>query len=256
MIEVHNIHAGHGAGPDVVDGVSLTAEPGSVTTLIGPNGCGKSTLLKTMTHLLTPRSGRVCVDGRDLHSLSAKEAARTVALLPQHPAAPAGLTVGELVSRGRHPYRRFGRGAEGTREIEAALERTGVAEFVSRDIAELSGGQRQRVWLAMALAQSTPVLLLDEPTTYLDPAHAVSVLELARELARDGLTVVMVLHDLMLAGAYSDHMVVMRDGRVMARGIPREAITRDSLAQAYGLDAEVWDDPRGTAPIVVPRGVV
>ena len=256
MIEVHNVHAGYGDGPDVVAGVSLTAEAGSVTTLIGPNGCGKSTLLKTMTHLLAPRSGRVCVDGRDLHSLSAKEAARTVALLPQHPVAPAGLTVGELVTRGRHPYRRFGRGAEGAREIEAALERTGVAEYVSRDIAELSGGQRQRVWLAMALAQSTPVLLLDEPTTYLDPAHAVSVLELARELARDGLTVVMVLHDLMLAGAYSDHMVVMRGGCVMARGVPEEAITRDSLARAYGLDAEVWDDPRGTAPIVVPRGVV
>lgn len=257
MIAVENVYAGYTPERDVVRGVSLRARAGEVTTLLGPNGCGKSTLLKTMSRLIRPRAGAVTVDRRDVHALQAREAARTVALLPQQPMAPAGLRVAELVARGRHPHRGwFGGPSTADRAaVEAALERTDTAALADRDVAQLSGGQRQRVWLALALAQETPVLLLDEPTTYLDPAHALATLELCRELAREGRTVVMVLHDLMLAGAYSDAMVLLREGEVIASGTPREALTPEVMARAYGLRAEVWPDPRGTAPVIVPRGV-
>ncbi len=209
-----------------------------------------------MSRLLPPRSGRVLVDGTEIHRLSARDAARTVALLPQNPVAPEGLTVGELVARGRHPHRVWWRGEtrEDAAAVDAALEETGTAGLVDRDLATLSGGQRQRVWLGMVLAQDSPVLLLDEPTTYLDPAHAVEMLELVRSLARSGRTVVMVLHDLMLAGAHSDRIVVLGSGRILADGTPRESLTEPTLAEAYRLRADVLDDPRGTVPIIVPRG--
>ncbi|KQB84964.1 ABC transporter ATP-binding protein [Corynebacterium oculi] len=257
MISVEDVYSGYQPERDIVRGVSLRAHEGKVTTLLGPNGCGKSTLLKTMSRLLTPRVGEVQVGGRNIHGLEAKEAARTVALLPQQPVAPAGLRVGELVARGRHPHRGWigGPSAADRAAVEAALERTDTAELADRDVAELSGGQRQRVWLALALAQETPVLLLDEPTTYLDPAHALATLHLCRELAREGRTVVMVLHDLMLAGAYSDQMVIMREGQVLASGTPTEALTPETMERAYGLRAEVWPDPQGNAPVIVPRGV-
>lgn len=257
-LEIKDVATGYGDGADVVRGVSLTAEAGTVTTLIGPNGCGKSTLLGTVARLLEPRQGAVTLDDVDLHTLAPREAARRVALLPQHPSAPTGLTVGELVARGRHPYRgRFrGESAEDRAAVARAMERTETTELALRRLETLSGGQRQRVWLAMALAQDTPVMLLDEPTTFLDPAHAVSMLQLVRELARDGKTVIMVLHDLTLAGMYSDRLVVMRDGVVLAAGASSQAVTPEVLAEAYGLRAEVWDDPRSQAPIVVPRGVV
>ena len=258
MIEAREIYSGYTPECDIVRGVNITARQGQVTTLMGPNGCGKSTLLKTMSRLLSPRKGSVTVDGTDVHGLEPKEAARTVALLPQHPMAPPGLRVGELVARGRHPHRGWlgGNSAADRSAIEAALERTDTAALVDREVAELSGGQRQRVWLALALAQETPVLLLDEPTTYLDPAHTLSTLALCRDLARDGRTVVMVLHDLMLAGEYSDEMVVMREGQVIAQGAPNEALTSEVLARAYGLNAEVWPNPQGNAPVIVPRGIV
>lgn len=181
-ITARGIVAGYGDGPDIVRGTSLTAEAGRVTTLLGPNGCGKSTLLCTMSRLLAPRSGSVEVGGVDVHSLSARDSARRVAVLPQHPMAPEGLTVGELVARGRHPHRPRWRGSSAhDREVVGrALERTGTSALVDRDLAALSGGQRQRAWLAMAVAQDTPVLLLDEPTTYLDPAHAIEMLDLVR----------------------------------------------------------------------------
>lgn len=252
------IRAGYGAGPDVVHGVSFTARAGEVTTLIGPNGCGKSTLLKTMSKLLAPREGTVTLDDAPIHALTPREAARLVALLPQQPTAPDGLYVGELVARGRHPHQGRLRGeSPADREaIARACEATSITELLDRDIAALSGGQRQRVWLAMTLAQDTPLLLLDEPTTYLDPAHAMEMLALAREQARRGKAVVMVLHDLMLAGMFSDTMVVLKDGRVLAQGSPAEALTPDVLARAYGLRAEVWEDPAGVAPVIVPRGTV
>lgn len=258
VLEAKEIRAGYDDGTDVLRGVSVTARAGEVTTLIGPNGCGKSTLLKTMSKLITPRSGSVTLDGQDIHSLSAREAARRVALLPQHPVAPDGLYAGELVARGRHPHqgRLRGQSAEDREAIARACDATEITELLDRDIASLSGGQRQRVWLAMTLAQDTPVLLLDEPTTFLDPAHAMGMLQLAREQARAGKAVVMVLHDLMLAGMYSDTLVVMKTGAVIAAGTPSEALSPEVLATAYGLRAEVWDDPAGTSPVIVPRGIM
>ena len=252
------IRVGYGDGAEVLHGIDLTARAGEVTTLIGPNGCGKSTLLKAMSKLLVPSAGMVHVDGVDIHSLSAREAARRVALLPQHPSAPGGLYVGELVARGRHPHqaRMAGPSAADHEAIARACAATGISDLLERDIDALSGGQRQRVWLAMTLAQDTPVLLLDEPTTFLDPAHAIDMLSLAREQARRGKAVVMVLHDLMLAGMFSDTMVVMRDGAIVAHGTPEQALTAEVLAQAYGLRAEVWEDPAGVAPVIVPRGTV
>ena len=258
-ITVESVVAGYGEGPDIVRGTSLTAYPGGVTTLLGPNGCGKSTLLRTMSRLLAPRSGRVSVGGVDVHSLSARECARRVAVLPQHPVAPEGLTVGELVARGRHPHRPRWRGASARDRaaVAEALERTGTAGLADDDLATLSGGQRQRAWLAMAVAQETPVLLLDEPTTYLDPAHAIEMLDLVRGLADEGRTVVMVLHDLSMAAMYSDRVVVMKDGAILADGGTRDAITPALLAEAYGLRADVLDDPAGgKAPLIVARGTV
>ena len=257
-VVARDIVAGYGSSSDVLHGVSLVARPGEVTTLIGPNGCGKSTLLKTMSKVLTPRAGTVTVGGEDVHSLSFRQAATRIAMLAQNPVAPDGLRVGELVARGRHPHRDRlrGLGAEDREAIERACAETSVTELVDRDIAELSGGQRQRVWLAMALAQDTPALLLDEPTTFLDPAHAIAMLELARGQARRGKAVVMVLHDLMLAGMYSDTLVVMKQGRILAEGAPSQALTPQVLEQAYGLRAEVWEDPAGGSPVIVPRGVV
>lgn len=257
-ITATDVVAGYGDGPDIVRGTSLTALPGQTTTLLGPNGSGKSTLLRTMSRLLLPRAGVVEVCGEDIHGLSARESARRVAVLPQHPMAPEGLTVGELVARGRHPHRARWRGesAADRAAVADALERTGTAAYADTDIAALSGGQRQRAWLAMAVAQDTPVVLLDEPTTFLDPAHAVEMLELIRGLAREGRTVVMVLHDLTLAGMYSDRVVVMRDGAILADAAPEVAYTPELLADAYGLRAELFDDPAGGAPIIVPRGTV
>lgn len=258
LLRARDIRAGYGDGADVLHGVSVEARAGEVTTLIGPNGCGKSTLLKAMSKLVAPRSGSVTVGGGEVHALSPREAARLIALLPQHPSAPDGLYVGELVARGRHPHqgRLRGQSAADREAIARACEAAGISDLLERDIAALSGGQRQRVWLAMTLAQDTPVLLLDEPTTFLDPAHAMAMLDLARRQARGGKAVVMVLHDLMLAGMFSDTMVVMKDGRVIAQGTPGEALTPEVLARAYGLRAEVWDDPAGVSPVIVPRGVV
>ena len=258
---VDRVTVGYNDGSSIVKNVSFDAQPGKVTTLLGPNGCGKSTLLKTLSRLLAPAEGRVLVEDKDVHSLGAREAAQLIALLPQHPLCPAGLTVGELVERGRHPYRRslWGGGAtasEDKEKVREALEKTRVDNLVARDVSELSGGQRQRVWMAMVLAQDTPVVLLDEPTTYLDPAHAMEILGIVRELGREGKTVVTVLHDLSLAGAFSDTMIVMKEGKKIAQGTLREALTEDVLHEAYGLRAEVWEDPRGTAPIIVPRGVI
>lgn len=257
-LAARGIRAGYADSADILHGVDLTARAGEVTTLIGPNGCGKSTLLKALSKLLTPREGRVLVSGVDVHTLKAREAARRVALLPQHPSAPDGLFAGELVARGRHPYqgRMAGLSAADHEAIARACEATQITDLLEREIDALSGGQRQRVWLAMTLAQDTPVLLLDEPTTFLDPANAMDMLALAREQARSGKAVVMVLHDLMLAGMFSDTMVVMREGRILSHGTPRQALTAEVLAQAYGLRAEVWDDPAGVAPVIVPRGTV
>ncbi|WP_019925753.1 ABC transporter ATP-binding protein [Nocardia sp. BMG111209] len=251
-----DITVGYG-GRVVIDGLTLDIEPGLVTTIIGPNGCGKSTLLRTLGRLLRPKSGRVLLDGRAIATLSTREVARIVGMLPQTPTAPEGLTVADLVARGRHPHQSWLRqwSSDDRDEVADALARTGVADLAGRTLDELSGGQRQRAWISMALAQGTDILLLDEPTTYLDLAHSLEVLDLVDHLHADlGRTVVMVLHDLNLAARYSDRLIVMRDGRIVAQGAPGVVIDEQLLLEVFGLRAEVHVDPVSGRPLIIPIG--
>lgn len=248
------VTVGYGGDP-VVRELSLDVPDGRVTTIIGPNGCGKSTLLRAMARLLKPTSGRVLLDGEPVDEVPTREVARRMALLPQSPVAPEGLLVRDLVGRGRHPHQRWFSqwSPEDERVVELALELTDTAHLRDRPLDQLSGGQRQRAWIAMTLAQDTDLLLLDEPTTYLDLAHQVEVLDLVTRLNRErGRTVVMVLHDLNLAARCSDHVVVMKDGAIVAEGGPREVFTSALLASCFDLDADVLADPRTGLPIVVP----
>ncbi|WP_433243911.1 ABC transporter ATP-binding protein [Streptosporangium sp. CA-135522] len=242
----------------IVDGLDLGIEAGTVTTIIGPNGCGKSTLLRALGRLLRPSGGEVLLDGKRIDRMPTKEVAKVLGVLPQAPTAPEGLTVADLVARGRHPhqtwYRQWSAGDESA--INEALAMTGLLELGQRPLDELSGGQRQRAWISMALAQGTDLLLLDEPTTFLDLAHQVEVLELVRRLHGElGRTVVMVLHDLNLAARYADRLVAMRDGRIIAAGPPHEVLTESLLAEVFDLDAKVIEDPVAGTPLVVPIGV-
>ncbi|WP_069741952.1 ABC transporter ATP-binding protein [Streptomyces sp. EN23] len=240
----------------VIDQLDVAIPPGVITTIIGPNGCGKSTLLRTLTRLLRPSGGTVVLDGEDIGTLRTKDVAKKLGLLPQAPVAPEGLTVADLVARGRHPHQSWLRqwSSDDADVVRRALAMTGVADLADRTVDSLSGGQRQRVWISMTLAQGTDLLLLDEPTTYLDLAHAIDVLDLVDDLHESGCTVVMVLHDLNLATRYSDHLVVMRGGAVLAQGHPRDVITAELLHEAFGLRAKVIDDPVGDRPLIVPIG--
>ncbi|MGK8558458.1 ABC transporter ATP-binding protein [Nocardia gipuzkoensis] len=241
----------------IVDGLSLDIAPGVITTVIGPNGCGKSTLLRSLGRLLRPREGRVLLDGKAISTMRTKDVARVIGILPQSPVAPEGLTVADLVARGRHPHQSWLRqwSAADETEVTTALEQTGIADLADRALDELSGGQRQRAWISMALAQGTDILLLDEPTTYLDLAHSIEVLDLVDRLHADlGRTVVMVLHDLNLAIRYSDQLVVMRDGRVVAAGPPAEVMSVELLREVFELDAAVLEDPVSGRPMIVPIG--
>jgi iron complex transport system ATP-binding protein len=241
----------------VVHQVDLAIPDQGITTIIGPNGCGKSTLLRGLGRLLAPRRGHVLLDGRQIDKLPAREVATSLGLLPQAPSAPEGLTVADLVSRGRHPHQRWFRqwSAADEAAVLEALHRTAMTDLAGRAVDTLSGGQRQRAWIAMALAQGTDMLLLDEPTTYLDLAHAVDVLDLIDRLhEEEGRTVVLVLHDLNLAARYSDHLVVMAQGRVVAQGPPAQVLTEPLLAQTFGLASRVLTDPVSGRPMVVPIG--
>ncbi len=241
----------------IVDDLDLIVPTGVVTTVIGPNGCGKSTLLRALSRLLRPRAGSVLLDGQVITSMRTREVARVLGMLPQAPVAPEGLTVADLVSRGRHPHQSWLRqwSSDDEQEVGVALEQTGIADLADRPVDELSGGQRQRAWISMALAQGTDILLLDEPTTYLDLAHSVEVLDLVDRLHSElGRTVVMVLHDLNLAVRYSDHLVVMKAGRIVAAGAPAEVISVELLREVFGLDAAVIDDPVSGRPLIVPIG--
>lgn len=249
------VTVGYGDAPVVRD-LTLEIPDGRVTTIIGPNGCGKSTMLRTLARLLKPTDGRVVLDGEPITSYPTREIARRMALLPQTPVAPEGLLVRDLVGRGRHPHQRWFSqwSADDESVVEAALEMTDTADLRDRALDQLSGGQRQRAWIAMTLAQDTELLLLDEPTTYLDLAHQVEVLDLVTRLNRErGRTVAMVLHDLNLAARYSDHMVVMLGGAIVTQGPPGEVVTESMLAEVFGLDADVLPDPRTGLPIIVPR---
>ncbi|ROO86278.1 iron complex transport system ATP-binding protein [Actinocorallia herbida] len=254
-LSAERVTVGYG-GRVVIDDLDVSIPPGVITTIIGPNGCGKSTLLRTLSRLLKPSKGTVVLDGEDIARLKTKDVAKKLGLLPQTPVAPEGLTVSDLVARGRHPHQSWMRqwSSDDAEVVERALEMTGVADLADRAVDSLSGGQRQRVWISMTLAQGTDLLLLDEPTTYLDLAHAIDVIDLVDDLHESGCTVVMVLHDLNLATRYSDNLVVMKDGGILAQGHPREVITADLLHEAFGLRAEVIDDPVSDRPLIVPIG--
>ncbi|MDG3009868.1 ABC transporter ATP-binding protein [Rhodococcus sp. D2-41] len=241
----------------IVHDLALTVPTGVVTTIVGPNGCGKSTLLRSLGRILKPRNGRVLLDGKAITAMRTKDVARVLGMLPQSSVAPEGITVAELVARGRHPHQSLLRQWSGDDEsaVAEALASTGIGDLAGRSVDELSGGQRQRVWISMALAQQTDILLLDEPTTYLDLAHAVDVLDLVDRLhAEMGRTVVMVLHDLNLAIRYSDHLVAMKDGRVVDAGTPDEVITPELLMEVFGLASTVIEDPVSGRPMIVPIG--
>jgi iron complex transport system ATP-binding protein len=255
-LEVDGVVLGYGDRV-VADGIDLAVPPGRITAIVGANACGKSTLLRAMARLLQPRAGRVVLDGKDLHRLPTKQVARILGLLPQSPSAPEGIAVADLVARGRHPHQGFLTRwtAEDDEAVAEALRMTDIAELADRAVDELSGGQRQRAWIAMALAQQTDVLLLDEPTTFLDITHQVEVLDLLTDLNRArGTTVVMVLHDLNLAARYADHLVAVADGRVHAAGAPGEVLTADAVREVFGLESRVVPDPVSGAPMVLPIG--
>jgi len=239
----------------VVDGLSVSIPRGQVTVIVGANACGKSTLLRALARLLKPRRGTVLLDGRDIHRLPTRQVATELGILPQQPIAPEGISVADLVARGRHPHQRWLRQWSVTDEqaVEAALQATGMADLADRPVDELSGGQRQRAWIALALAQGTDVMLLDEPTTFLDLAHQIEVLDLLHELnRRDERTIVLVLHDLNLACRYADHLVAMKQGRIVAEGPPREVMTPEIVEDVFGLACQVIDDPLTATPMVVP----
>ena len=243
-------------GRTVVDGLSLDITPGAITAIVGPNACGKSTLLRGLSRLLSPAGGQVILDGQDIASLKTKAVARRLGLLPQTSIAPEGITVADLVARGRFPHQRalrqFSRDDE--RAVADAMAATGVDGLAGRAVDELSGGQRQRVWVAMVLAQQTPVILLDEPTTFLDIAHQIELLDLFGRLNRyHGSTVVAVLHDLNHACRFADVVVAMRDGAIVAQGAPADVVTAELVERVYGLPCRIIDDPESHTPLVIPR---
>lgn len=239
----------------VVDAVDLRVTPGAVTVLVGANASGKSTLLRGLARLLPARSGVVALDGVDIRSRSPKDVARIVGLLPQQPIAPEGISVADLVARGRHPHQGWFRrwSAHDDAVVARALTDTDALDLADRSVEELSGGQRQRVWIAMALAQDPDILLLDEPTTFLDIAHQLDVLELVRRLNRErGTTVVMVLHELSLAARYADELVVLCAGRVLAHGAPAEVLSPELVREAFGVASHIVPDPVTGTPLVLP----
>lgn len=241
----------------IIDGLDLAIPPGRITAIVGANACGKSTLLRTMSRLLSPQRGQVLLDGKSIHQTPTRELAKTLGLLPQSPIAPEGITVADLVSRGRNPHQGlFSRWSRRDDEaVAAALDVTKTISLAERPIDELSGGQRQRVWIAMALAQETEVLLLDEPTTFLDVSHQVEVLDLLTDLNQTrGTTIVMVLHDLNLAARYADFLVAMEGGRVHASGSAEEVLTEANIRGVFGLESFIITDPTSGRPIMLPIG--
>lgn len=239
-------------GVIIVPGFDVELRKGKITSIIGANGCGKSTVLKAIGRILPAEGGTVIVNDVDIKTMKSRDVAKWLAILPQTPTAPGTLTCEELVAYGRYPYQKgMGRLTKEDRDIVSwALEATGMLEFRQREIACLSGGQRQRVWVAMALAQQTNIVLLDEPTTYLDLSHQLEVLEILKHLNREqGTTIVMVLHDLNLASRYSDYLLAMKDGQIARYGTPEEVMTRDVLAECFFIDGDVVTDRRSGKPV-------
>jgi iron complex transport system ATP-binding protein len=256
MLRANDLTLAHGQAV-AVDAVRLTPPPGRLTAVVGPNGCGKSTLLAGLSRLHRPTSGTVLLDDRDLARLPTREAARRIGLLPQSAQAPDGLTVTDLVRFGRQPHQGLLRqwSHEDQQAVDRALTATGMTALADRPLETLSGGQRQRAWIAMTVAQETAVMLLDEPTSALDLGHQLEIFELLRALAAAGRTVVLVVHDLILACRYADHLVAMKAGRIVAEGTPREIVTPELVRRLYGVEADVLRDPATDCPLVVPRGL-
>ncbi len=242
-------------GDPVVDGVQLALPAGGITAIVGPNGCGKSTLLRALARLMAPQSGIVLLDGTDVHRRPTRDVARELGLLPQGATCPDGLAVEDLVARGRYPHRGRWRSwsTEDQERVDAAIEQTNLIGLRERLVDHLSGGQRQRAWIAMALAQDTPTMLLDEPTTYLDLAHQIEVLDLLARLNHErGRTIVLVLHDLNEAARYADRIVAMRDGRIAADGPPADVLTKATVERVFGLRCRILHDPETGTPLVIP----
>jgi iron complex transport system ATP-binding protein len=255
LLGARHLSLGYGAVP-IVDCLTVEITAGAVTAIVGPNACGKSTLLRGLARLLGPLTGQVILDGTDIARLRTKDVARRLGLLPQSSIAPEGITVADLVTRGRFPHqtllRQFSRTDQ--QAVADAMESTGVTAIAGRQVDELSGGQRQRVWIAMVLAQQTPLILLDEPTTFLDIAHQIELLDLFTELNIErGRTIVAVLHDLNHACRFADEIIAMKAGVIVAKGDPSAIITADLVEEVYGLKCQIIDDPETGTPLVIPR---
>ncbi len=237
----------------IIDGLSVSFPKGKVTAIVGPNGCGKSTLLNGLSRVHQPAAGQIILDSKDIHSLPSREVAKKLALLPQETSAPDGITVKELIRFGRHPHQNFLKqwGMDDRTAINFALNAANLEDLSDRLLDTLSGGQRQRAWIAMSIAQETPVLLLDEPTSALDLGHQIEVFDLIRELAEQGKTLVMVVHDLAMAARYADHLIAMKSGEIVAQGAPKDIITSELMDSLYGVHCDLLEDPSTGVPILV-----
>ncbi|MDN5730665.1 MAG: ABC transporter ATP-binding protein [Yaniella sp.] len=253
QLSTQGLHAGYDKRT-ILDNVSLEIPPGSFTVIVGANASGKSTLLRSMARLLPAQSGRVLLDGADISSMRTKELARRIGLLPQSAVAPESITVIDLVSRGRHPHQGIFRQWTQTDEaaVQQALADTRLTALATSAVDQLSGGQRQRVWIAMVLAQDTPLMLLDEPTTFLDLAHQIEVLELCTTLNKTGHTLVAVLHDLNQAARYGTHLVAIKDGTILAQGPPAETVTAELIEATFGVRSRIVEDPESGTPLIIP----
>ena len=256
MIKIDNLSLSYDGKTVIVHELDLCIEAGTITALVGPNGCGKSTLLRGISRLLKPTTGNVYLNNHDIHTMKAKNLAKQLGILPQSPTAPDGLTVHELVAQGRYPHQSWFQQWSSDDEaiVNNALKTTNLTMFADRPVDMLSGGQRQRAWIAMALAQQTNTLLLDEPTTYLDLAYQMDVLDLLDDLNAQGRTIVMVLHDLNQAARYADTIVALRGGQIVAQGTPEMVMTSETIHQVFGLKSTVVTDPITETPMCVPIG--
>ncbi|MER2127751.1 ABC transporter ATP-binding protein [Solibacillus sp.] len=255
-LQTNNLHAGY-EQKLILNDVNISIPQNKISIIIGANGCGKSTLLKTMARLIKPASGEVILDGKSIHQMPPKKLAKTLGLLPQSPVVPEGITVADLVGRGRFPHQTlFGSWSKKDYEAVAeALEMMNITEFADRNIDELSGGQRQRVWIAMALAQQTDILFLDEPTTYLDITYQVEILDLLTDLNKKyGTTIVMVLHDINLSARYADYLFTMKEGQLIAEGTPQDIVTSELIKETFQLECAVITDPVSHTPLILPIG--